>query len=100
MEITTIKQDGTMTLNLAGKITALETDDFGAACETAVDEGVDLTLNFNDVTYIASAGLRVIMSAKKRQNTKKLKLSLINMKPEVLEVFKMTGLDEIFNINQ
>lgn len=55
----------------------------------------DVTLDFNDVTYITSACLRaLLMLAKKLVNNK---FSIINVNSDVDEVFKMTGFNKIIN---
>ena len=57
----------------------------------------NLILDFKQLEYISSAGLRVLLSAQKKlqQNgTMKLK----NVREEVMDVFEMTGFAEILTI--
>ena len=62
-------------------------------------KGTDgLVLDCEKLEYISSAGLRVILSAKKRCGDKTFKV--INVNSEVMEVFKVTGFDEIMDITQ
>lgn len=62
-------------------------------------KGTDgLVLDCEKLEYISSAGLRVILSAKKRCGDKTFKV--INVNSEVMEVFEVTGFDEIMDITQ
>ena len=57
----------------------------------------NLILDFKQLEYISSAGLRVLLSAQKKlqQNgTMKLK----NVREEVMDVFEMTGFADILTI--
>ena len=57
----------------------------------------NLTLDFKDLEYISSAGLRVLLSAqKKMQQIGKMKV--INVCEEVMEVFEITGFADILVI--
>ena len=55
-----------------------------------------LVLDAEKLTYISSAGLRLIM---KLQKSEKEKISIINASTEVFEIFKMTGFNSIVNIS-
>lgn len=69
--------------------------------ETAILEqklGVDIVCDFKDVTYVSSAGLRVILTIDKSQKELSKKFVLINVPNDVLEVFKMTGFAEFLEI--
>ena len=57
----------------------------------------DLVLDANDLSYISSAGLRVLM--KLRKTTGK-EFSVINLSPEVYEIFHTTGFTEILDVNK
>ena len=57
----------------------------------------NLTLDFKELEYISSAGLRVLLSAqKKMQQIGKMKV--INVCEEVMEVFEITGFADILVI--
>ena len=55
-----------------------------------------VTLDFENVEFLSSAGLRVILRLKKKNPT----LSIINVVPEVYEIFEMTGFSEMMNIQK
>ena len=59
----------------------------------------DLTFDLKQLDYISSAGLRVLMVAQKTM-VKQGKMKLINANEDVMDVFDMTGLTDVFDIEQ
>jgi len=51
----------------------------------------ELTLDFKGVSYISSMGLRVLLQAKKAMKADGARLSILNMRDSVREIFEMTG---------
>lgn len=61
-------------------------------------EGVkELTFDLKDLTYISSAGLRILLSAQKIMNNQG-KMIVKNASEEVEEIFEVTGFSDIFII--
>ena len=60
------------------------------SCET-------LILDFTDVEYISSAGLRVLLSAHKTMS-KKSGMKLRNVSEDIMEIFEVTGFADILTI--
>jgi len=55
-------------------------------------EGItELTLDFKGVEYISSMGLRVLLQAKKTMKAEGVRMTIINMRDSVREIFEMTG---------
>ena len=69
--------------------------------ESAVKEvlpGItELTLDFEKLEYISSAGLRVLLSAQKAMNTKG-KMTVTGVNESIMEIFEVTGFSDILNI--
>ena len=57
-----------------------------------------LELNFSDLTYISSAGLRALLLLQKQTNKTGGSLVLTNVKKSIKEVFEITGFAGIMNI--
>jgi anti-sigma B factor antagonist len=55
-------------------------------------------LDFAEVTYVASAGLRVLMETQKKLMPLGRGITLRNVCDEVREVFEVTGLDDVFQL--
>lgn len=94
-----IKQDNSTTyISIDGNITSANAGELQEALagEPGSTEGV--VIDIKELEYISSAGLRVILSLKKR--CKNLPFSIINANEEVMSVFNVTGFAEIMNISQ
>ena len=57
-----------------------------------------ITLDFADLVYISSAGLRVILTLQKQINRTGGSLTLNNVSPAIMEVFEMTGFSGVIRI--
>ena len=57
----------------------------------------ELVLDFKNLEYISSAGLRVLLGAQKKMQ-KIGSMKLINVHEEVMEIFEMTGFADILVI--
>jgi anti-sigma B factor antagonist len=57
-----------------------------------------LVLNFGAVKFLSSAALGRLISIRKQAAQHGAQLKLTNLSPEVHEIFKITRLDEIFEI--
>ena len=63
------------------------------------DEGhKQLLLNFGNVMYLSSAALGKLINLKKKVGAAKGKLKLCCIHPDLLEVFRITKLDQVFEI--
>ena len=59
--------------------------------------GQSLTIDAEDLTYISSAGLRVLLKAKKALRAE---LVMTNVSPEVFEILDMTGFAQILTVRK
>lgn len=57
-----------------------------------------ICVDCSNLAYISSSGLRLFMSLQKACTKNNTKLTLKAMKPEIKEVFEMTGFTLIFTI--
>ena len=99
MEYITYKMDGDcLTIYLKGHIDSAN----APAVEKEINEAKDaeapkhLILDAEDLKYISSAGLRIILRLRKEMKN----LKIINVAPEVYEIFDMTGFTEMVDIQK
>jgi anti-anti-sigma factor len=62
----------------------------------AIADAKDITVDLTDLEYLASAGLRAFVSAQKQMDAIDKKLALAHVQEDVMEVFTITGLDDVF----
>ena len=57
----------------------------------------ELVLDFKELDYISSAGLRVILFAQKTMNAQG-SMTVINVNEDIMETFELTGFTDILTI--
>ena len=82
--------------SIEGNINSANAAEFGEALAGLPGEAESVILDIAGLEYISSAGLRVILSLKKRCGKKPFRI--INAGSEVMDVFNMTGFSEIMDI--
>ena len=95
MKIDFVKNDGVINVALEGRldtVTAPELEAFLGKNYSAPDA---LVINCEKLTYVSSAGLRVLLGAQKKT---KGAMKLTNVCELVMEVFEMTGFADILTI--
>lgn len=96
MEIIMNKDEQKLTMAISGRVDATTAPELEEKIDE-IGEINELVLDFADVEYISSAGLRVILKAQKLMNTLG-GMKLINVSEDVLEVFDITGFTDILTI--
>lgn len=96
----TIKKEGTKTMvTLQGRLDTTNADLFQQdIAELMQDEHPNIEFDCTDMEYTSSQGLRLFLMLQKRVNAKKGCLVLRHMRPQVKEVFDITGFSNIFKI--
>ncbi|MDR0997980.1 MAG: STAS domain-containing protein [Treponema sp.] len=100
MEISKTKNAGGngIILKASGKLSSSTSEEFDAALNSAIEETANIVLDFAELDYLASAGLRCLISAHKKIRARQGTLSIINVAGEVREVFEITGLEDVFDL--
>lgn len=94
------KQDGTtLTVALEGRLDTVTSPHLEGELRTAVNGVTELIFDLTGLEYISSAGLRVLLSAQKVMN-RQGKMTIRNVKPEIMEIFEVTGFVDILNIEK
>ncbi len=98
MNITFSKENNKLVVVPEGKIDTITAPEFENIIQENLDGVDNITIDFNLVEYISSAGLRVLLALQKVMN-KKGDMKLINVCDEVMEVFEITGFIDILNVD-
>ncbi len=96
MNIKRTKSNDTLTVVINGRIDTATAPDFEANVKPYIDGVAHLILDFKDVNYVSSAGLRVLLSLHKIM-MKQGDMKLVNVGEAVVDVFEVTGFDEILD---
>lgn len=88
----------TLTVLMHGKLDSMNSSEFSADLLSSLENINQLVLDFSGLIYISSAGLRVLLHAKKQMNQQKGEMIVKNLSSEIEEVFSMTGFDKILKV--
>ena len=97
MTITKNLEGTKLTIALEGRLDTTTSPQLEAEMHPAIDDATELTIDLEKLAYISSAGLRVLLSAQKIMN-KQGKMTIKNVCPEIMDIFDVTGLVDILNI--
>ena len=97
--ITFTEDSGVLTILLNGRIDANNADDTEQQIQTILTQtGKDSpVLDADELEYISSAGLRVLMRLRKRAGSN---LKIVNVSPAVYDILDTTGFTEIFDVSK
>lgn len=97
MTITTTRNGNALTLQLEGRLDTTTSPQLEAELSASLDGVTQLTLDLQQLAYLSSAGLRVILSAQKRMN-KQGQMVVRHVNETIMEVFEVTGFVDILTI--
>ena len=88
-----------LTFALKGRLDTTTAPQLEAELNSSISGVKTLAFDMAELAYISSAGLRVLLKAQKTMN-KQGSMSIRNAGAEILEIFEVTGFDEILNIEK
>ena len=92
------KQDGEkLTVQMAGRLDTQTAPQLEAELKEGLNGVKELVFDLKEVEYISSAGLRVLLSSQKQMN-KQGEMVIRNVRPEIMEIFDVTGFSDILTI--
>ena len=97
MDINKTVDNGKCTIALVGRLDTNTAPLLEAELKTSLNDVKELVFDFDNLDYISSAGLRVLLAAQKVMNAQGT-MTITNAKPEILEVFEITGFTDILTI--
>lgn len=86
-----------LVMGINGRLDTSTAPQFEAALKSSLDGVKKLILDFENLEYVSSAGLRVILTTQKLMN-KQGEMVIKNVSEVVLEVFEITGFVDILTI--
>ena len=99
MKIDVNKNGSELTLSPAGRVDTATAPELKKVFDENISGVTDLTFDFKNLDYMSSAGLRVLMVAQKTM-IKQGKMKIINVNEDVMDIFDMTGLTDVFDIEE
>ena len=97
MEIATERNGSTLTVLLSGRLDSSTAPRLEKTLDASLPGTTDLILDFSDLAYLSSAGLRILLSAQKIMNQQG-KMIVKNVNSTIMEVFEITGFSDILTV--
>lgn len=99
MEVNITKEGAKTLVNLVGRLDTTNAEQFQSdIAPLMADPAPDFELDCTEMDYTSSQGLRMFLMLQKTVSSKGGKMVMKNMKPQVKEVFDITGFSNIIKI--
>lgn len=99
MNINKILEENKLTVKLDGRLDTNTAPQLEEELKKDLPDINELVLDFEDLKYISSAGLRVVLSTQKTMN-KQGNMVIENVNDLIMEVFETTGFVNILTIKE
>ena len=100
MNINKTRNGGKTTLALSGRLDTTTASALQEALIPEFEESKHIELDFAELAYVSSAGLRVLLMGEKTAKAKGGKQTLVNVSAEIMEVFDMTGFTGMLHVGE
>jgi anti-sigma B factor antagonist len=97
MTIEKLENGTELILTLAGRLDTMTSKQLEREI-ASLDGKESVILDFAQLEYVSSAGLRVLLAMQKKMNTQGGRMKLTGVQPEVNEVFEITGFSGVLTI--
>ena len=97
MNINIEKVDNSIVFKLEGRLDTVTAPELENAINNEGEALENLVLDFSGISYISSAGLRVLLGAQKKMNVQG-SMELVNVSDDVMDILEMTGFADILVI--
>lgn len=97
LNITKAIENDNAVFSLEGRLDTITAPQLEEAIKSAVSDLSRLTLDFEKLEYISSAGLRVLLMAQKRMGQQG-EMKVVHVSDTIQEIFEVTGFSDILTI--
>ena len=97
MNITKKAEDKKLTIGVDGRLDTMTAPELDEELKASLGGVAELVMDFSDLEYISSAGLRVLLSAQKTMNTQG-EMTVTGVNDVIMEIFEVTGFSDILTI--
>jgi anti-anti-sigma factor len=91
--------DDILVISFTGRLDTITSQEAEKTIQAFISEGRrKIIMDAADLVYVSSAGLRILIAAKKRLTREGGDIRLAAMRPQVRSIFTIAGFDRIFSI--
>ncbi|MBN1436177.1 MAG: STAS domain-containing protein [Sedimentisphaerales bacterium] len=92
-------QEGVDIVNLSGRLGVEEAEQLEGMLSKALTQcETGMILDMTDVSFISSAGLRVLVQLRQAANDAGKTIAMMNVQPAVYKIFKLTSFEKIIGV--
>lgn len=100
MELKIVEENGRVTFFVKGQLDTTTFSDFETALQPYLVPQFRLIMDFAELEYLSSAGLRVILRTQQKAEELDASLVIRNSNEEVMEVFELTGFSDFLSFEE
>ena len=97
MKVTLDKNGSTLKVSVSGRLDTTTAPELEKTLGSQLEGIESLTLDFGELAYISSAGLRVLLALQKTMN-KQGRMVVTHVNDNIMEVFDVTGFVDMLTI--
>lgn len=97
MNIQVTNENETLLISLEGRLDTTTAPDLQETLDKTIADHKKLILDFEKLSYISSAGLRVLLAAQKIMN-RQGEMKILHVNETIAEIFEVTGFSDILTI--
>lgn len=98
MNITKVYDEKKLTMTVDNRIDTVNAPDFENAIMDEMGNFDSLTIDFAELKYISSSGLRVLLTIQKKLQPQNIPFTLVNTSEPIKEIFSLSGFDKLLDI--
>ncbi len=98
MKIEKGKNGTRLVVRLIGRLDTTTAPELQKVVSNELQDIAELQIDMEELEYVSSAGLRVLLSAAKKLKAAGGSMLVKNVNPQVMDVFKITGFNAILTI--
>ena len=87
-----------LTIEVGDRIDTVTAPDFENEIMDEMGKFDSLIIDFTDLEYISSAGLRVLIATQKKLKPENIQMTINNVNDSIKEIFRISGFDKILKI--
>ena len=98
MDITNLKENGATIVRIVGRLDTVTSPELDQAVKPLIDMGATIVFDCEQMDYVSSSGLRVVLSTHKQLAAVGGRFIVRNLNNEVRSVFDLTGFSRLLTI--
>ena len=98
MNIIKEEKNNLIEIKISGRLDKLSSPQLDDELKSEIVKNKNILFDFKDLTYISSAGLRVLLSTKKIMKKNDKDIEVVNINGDVMSILAVSGFDQLLGI--